>query len=122
VWSRPNVPEINENIQDLIFQVIDIDYYKGGFKYVSRLGRVPTNINTHYSEFGSVLRLYGVTSDGNTMLVHIYGFKPYFYLKAPSSFDAKYIEDLKITLNIALNEDQKSSSLAKVNVLEIGVR
>ena len=34
-----------------------------------------------------VLRLYGVTNDGYSVLAHIHGFTPYFYVSLPASTD-----------------------------------
>jgi DNA polymerase delta subunit 1 len=30
-----------------------------------------------------MLRLYGVTEDGHSCLVHVHGYEPYFYVQAP---------------------------------------
>jgi hypothetical protein len=30
-----------------------------------------------------VLRLYGVTEEGHSCLVHVHGYEPYFYVQAP---------------------------------------
>jgi len=33
-----------------------------------------------------VMRLYGVTSDGNSVCCHVHGFTPYFFVTAPPKF------------------------------------
>ncbi|KAF0987519.1 hypothetical protein HZS_1477, partial [Henneguya salminicola] len=111
-WKRPNVPLIIESQQDLIFQAIDIDYYNGD---------VPANIQTNYRQYGSILRLYGVCSNGNTMLVHCYGFRPYFYIEAPPSIDEEYVIGLKNSLNKALIDEFKQNSAFKTAILDIYV-
>ena len=30
-----------------------------------------------------MLRLYGVTEEGHSCLVHVHGYEPYFYVQAP---------------------------------------
>ena len=50
--------------EPLVFMQVDIDYY-----------------TTRDDE--SVLRIYGVTEEGNSVLAHIHGFRPYFYVEVP---------------------------------------
>ncbi len=33
-----------------------------------------------------VLRMYGVTSEGRSVMAHIHGFMPYFYAQCPNGF------------------------------------
>ncbi|CAD6575074.1 MAG: DNA-directed DNA polymerase delta, partial [Tremellales sp. Tagirdzhanova-0007] len=48
---------------------------------------------------GPTLRLFGVTQNGNSVLAHVHGFKPYFYIAAPSGFLNKDLESLKDVIN-----------------------
>ena len=33
-----------------------------------------------------IIRMYGVTNDGNSVLAYIHGYAPYFYVPAPPDF------------------------------------
>ena len=50
---------------------------------------------------GPTLRLFGVTQNGNSVLAHVHGFKPYFYIAAPSGFLSQDLESLKDTINVS---------------------
>jgi DNA polymerase delta subunit 1 len=50
---------------------------------------------------GPTLRLFGVTQNGNSVLAHIHGFQPYFYIAAPSGFLNKDLEPFKDTINVS---------------------
>nr|XP_031863513.1 DNA polymerase delta catalytic subunit [Kwoniella shandongensis]KAA5530585.1 DNA polymerase delta catalytic subunit [Kwoniella shandongensis] len=80
-WPRPAVPPINIKQDSIVFQQIEIEESVDA---------------TH----GPTLRLFGVTQHGNSVLAHIHGFKPYFYIAAPSGFLNKDLEPLKDTINV----------------------
>jgi hypothetical protein len=99
-WPRPAVPKFDKakdsicklnapsscrlQANVIAFQQIDIEEHSD-----PRLG--PT------------LRLFGVTEGGNSVLAHVYGFRPYFYVAAPSGFLNKDLDPLKDTLNVRFN-------------------
>lgn len=45
-----------------------------------------------------VMRVYGVTMDGNSVCCHVHGFTPYFYVNAPKRFNHTHIYDFKVKL------------------------
>ena len=47
-----------------------------------------------------MIRMYGVTKHGQSVLCHIYGFLPYFYVPAPIGFLAKHLPDLQHHLEV----------------------
>lgn len=51
--------------------------------------------------FGPVLRLFGVTQNGNSVLAHIHGFRPYFYVAAPAGFMNADLDRLKDAINVS---------------------
>eukprot|EP00940_MAST-03C_sp_MAST-3C-sp2_P000851 g851.t1 len=85
-------------------QWIDIDMYSGQpLKKNPKSGdRVPGASN------GSVpvIRMYGVTEKGNSVMMHIHGFTPYFYVQAPPGFDMNNVSNFRI----ALDEQVRSSA------------
>ena len=49
---------------------------------------------------GPILRLFGVNAKGNSVLAHVNGFQPYFYVAAPSGFLNKDLDPLKDVINV----------------------
>lgn len=43
-----------------------------------------------------ILRMYGVTMEGHSVLAHVHGFHPYFFVKAPSGFQQMHCSDFKV--------------------------
>ncbi|CAI2375632.1 unnamed protein product [Moneuplotes crassus] len=74
--------------QPLVFMQIDIDYY------VTR-------------KEDCVLRMYGVTKEGNSVLTHIHGFRPYFYVEISPimKINKDDIYDLKKLFESKMPED-----------------
>jgi len=71
-WARPAIKLGTE--PGLTFMQVDIDSYTQSAKQNNLQTSVP------------VLRMYGVTEDGNSVLAHIHGFQPYFYVPCPDDF------------------------------------
>ncbi|KAG1741100.1 DNA polymerase family B-domain-containing protein [Suillus lakei] len=80
-WARPNLPPINEKRDSIVFQQIDVDE------------------TTDYSNGSIVLRLFGVTETGNSVLAYVTGFLPYFYVAVPRGFDESDIDAFADQLN-----------------------
>ena len=74
-WKRPAVKIIQEEKDAIVFQQIDLDHYLGqplqGMPGAQE-GTVP------------IVRMYGVTNEGHSVLAHVHGFLPHFYVPAPS--------------------------------------
>ena len=49
----------------------------------------------------SIMRLYGVNEKGNSIVVHVFNFKPYFYMQVPvtMNLDETHLADLKHHMN-----------------------
>ncbi|KAK9508607.1 hypothetical protein O3M35_006133 [Rhynocoris fuscipes] len=116
-WSRPDVPELNPDVDCISFQQLEIDHYNSVLPFPgmpgSQVGPVP------------VMRLYGVTMDGNSVCCHVHGFTPYFYVTAPKGFDNRHIYDFKDALNRAvLNEarQNKEKMVEAVVMVEIELK
>lgn len=64
------------------------------------------------SKEGSVpiLKMFGVTMEGNSVCAHIHGFMPYFFVPAPSeSFSAADCMEFKQALSDAITADSRAS-------------
>ncbi|KAI0705141.1 DNA polymerase family B-domain-containing protein [Cytidiella melzeri] len=79
-WARPPLPQINAKKDAIIFQQIDVEES-------TESGSAPT------------LRMFGVTEAGNSVLMHVTGFLPYFYVASPRGFMNEDCASLKDYLN-----------------------
>ncbi|CAG4908999.1 unnamed protein product [Colias eurytheme] len=99
-WSRSTPPDMNPNTQSLVFQQFDVDHYNGqpiAGMPGSQLAPVP------------VMRMYGITMEGNSVCCHVHGFTPYFYVTVPLNFGENQCSTLKSNLNKAMLEDLRSN-------------
>eukprot|EP00053_Salpingoeca_punica_P017130 m.163926 g.163926 ORF g.163926 m.163926 type:complete len:1070 (-) comp17121_c0_seq2:836-4045(-) len=97
VWTRPPLPPIDPKKQAIIFQQIEVENYIAppmqGMPG-ARIGQV------------HIMCMYGVTEEGHSVMCHVHGFLPYFYVPAPEWFTA----DLCAELHNKLNEEVKKSN------------
>lgn len=111
-WARPAVTW-SPGGKPLQFMQVDIDYYT----------EVPNPI--FWPSLGSetkapVLRMYGVTDEGNSVLAHIHGFLPYFYVPCPEGFEDAQVfgESLELQLAQAGARDKVSRHVVDVEVVQ----
>lgn len=72
-----------------VFQQLDLDHYIGEPDIRmpgAQTGRVP------------IMRVFGITKEGNSVCCHIHGFSPYFYVSVPDSFGNDQCEEFKVNL------------------------
>ncbi|KAK6639162.1 DNA polymerase delta catalytic subunit [Polyplax serrata] len=105
-WCRPPPPKLDPEKDSIIFQQIELDHYNGlpapgmpGYQMSS----VP------------IMRMFGVTMEGNSVCCHLHGFAPYFYLSIPSQFDEGHCKPFKKALNDVVMSDMRSN---KENIKE----
>lgn len=112
-WRRPPAPLLDPSSDTLVFQQIDLDYYLGetvaGMPGQSQ-GKVP------------IIRMFGVTDNGNSVCCHVHGFAPYFYVPAPNGFTSAHLVEFKKELNSAVLKDMRSNKdNISVTVLAVDV-
>ena len=49
-----------------------------------------------------IMRMFGVTDEGNSVCAHVHGFSPYFYVKCPQIFKEKHLAPFKVGLVLRL--------------------
>jgi len=84
---------VDSTKDSLIFQQFDVDQYTGqpiAGMPGSTVGPVP------------ILRIYGTDEEGHSLTVHVHGFSPYFYVKAPQGFTRMDCGNFRTSLNNAL--------------------
>ncbi|KAI9018763.1 DNA polymerase family B-domain-containing protein [Phycomyces nitens] len=94
LWKRAPAPPLNPSSQSLVFQQIEADDYMD------------------YSTKTPVVRLYGVTDAGNSVVCHIHGFLPYFYFQAPAGLKEHHLPELKKALAAELYDQSMLNSVS----------
>ncbi|KAG1175920.1 hypothetical protein G6F70_003795 [Rhizopus microsporus] len=92
-WARPPPPPIDPSKDSIVFQQIEVDEYM------------------NYNIRQPMIRMYGVTKTGNSILCHVKGFYPYFYFPAPRGFQHSHLPALKQSLSSALGFNNVVHSL-----------
>lgn len=110
-YCRPLPPAIDPSKDVVSFQQIDIDHYVGDY--------VPEMLGRCSGSPVTVLRMYGVTMDGNSVCAHLHGFRPYFYVPIPCpEFKSEHCGDFKSSLNNAVLADMRSNRDNVVTAIE----
>ncbi|KAG2195815.1 hypothetical protein INT47_010025 [Mucor saturninus] len=86
IWSRQAPPKLDPSKDNVVFQQIEIDEY------------MDYNINQ------PVVRFYGITTGGNSVVCHVKDFLPYFYFPAPVGFQRTHLEPFKKALESSLGQ------------------
>ncbi len=87
--------------QPLIFQQIEMDHYL--------IGETVEKDESFNSQV-PVIRLYGVTIGKHSVLCHIHGFLPYFYIKAPWTGEGSTVDiaHFKVILEQKIKSEERS--------------
>uniref|UniRef100_A0A3P9H543 DNA polymerase n=1 Tax=Oryzias latipes TaxID=8090 RepID=A0A3P9H543_ORYLA len=99
-WPRPHAPTLNPSSETLVFQQIDLDHY---------LGASVAGMPGQLQEKVPIIRMFGVTDNGNSVCCHVHGFAPYFYVPAPNGFKSEFLGEFKRELNSAVLKDMRSN-------------
>eukprot|EP01062_Namystynia_karyoxenos_P069723 TRINITY_DN65187_c0_g1_i1.p1 TRINITY_DN65187_c0_g1~~TRINITY_DN65187_c0_g1_i1.p1 ORF type:complete len:1051 (+),score=390.01 TRINITY_DN65187_c0_g1_i1:107-3259(+) len=89
-WGRPAL-DAHWHRQDVCFQMVDISQYR-----TQPLPGMPGP--TKVPEV-TAIRIIGVTKEGHSVIAHVHGFEPYFWMKAPAGFRMNHIEPFRRELN-----------------------
>ncbi|KAI8851031.1 DNA polymerase family B-domain-containing protein [Chytridium lagenaria] len=95
LWPRKPC-DIN-NMEDLVFQQLDIDETIGDSRQFYK---------TTFSQ-SAILRMYGTTNEGGSVVCHVHGFSPYFYVPAPPGFNENHLPAFRTALDTAIRTDSK---------------
>ncbi|ORC90659.1 DNA polymerase delta catalytic subunit [Trypanosoma theileri] len=91
--ARP-LPPADIQTRDLLFQLLDCCQTKGSPHETVSTVKHPEN---------PIVRLYGVTAEGYSVLVHCYNYEPYLWIKAPQNWLPVYSQTLMNELNSMLD-------------------
>ncbi|XP_044137559.1 DNA polymerase delta catalytic subunit [Bufo gargarizans] len=99
-WLRPPLSPIDPQQDAICFHQIELDHYIGSHipgMLGAKQGPVP------------IIRMFGITADGNSVCCHIHGFAPYFYVPCQLGFSREHLSDFKKELNNAVIKDMRSN-------------
>ncbi|KAF1328474.1 DNA polymerase delta catalytic subunit, partial [Globisporangium splendens] len=119
-WKRRPVGAIDPRERDLAFQWIDIDMYDGAPLATNPKAGEPVpglvaNANGTSNQNAAIIRLYGVTEEGNSVMMHVHGVLPYFYVVCPDTFDDARCGDVRKALEATLSQrDRDGSDVTRV--------
>ncbi|CAF0813289.1 unnamed protein product [Rotaria sordida] len=118
-WSRPDIPSINCSTDKLIFQQIDLDTYTDSDGTPHILDKSRPHVRGH----NTIIRLYGVTDEGYSVMAHLHGYIPYFYASVPSdTFTAADCERFKQNFHAALRSEMRGKdAIASDLVLNVEI-
>ncbi|XP_040289566.1 DNA polymerase delta catalytic subunit [Bufo bufo] len=99
-WLRPPLPPIDPQQDAICFHQIELDHYIGSH-IPGMLGAIQGPV--------PIIRMFGITADGNSVCCHIHGFAPYFYVPCQLGFSREHLSDFKKELNSAVIKDMRSN-------------
>ena len=99
---RPPVDplEFNESTP-LTFMQTDVDYYFAKRKFIVIVLYNLSIANNDFTQ-SAIIRLFGVTENQNSVMVHVHNFTSYFWIECPPELDPTQdnLEQLKEALNV----------------------
>lgn len=96
-WLRPEVPVFDIQTEAIVFHQIDIDSHIGQW-----LGK-----SSFTNGFGPIISMYGVTMQGHSIVAHVHGFVPYFFVQACPGFRHEDCSRFKEALNASILSESK---------------
>lgn len=103
-WQRPPPPPIDPSKDVISFQQIDIDHY---------IGNPIPGMPGLQSNSVPILRMYGVTMEGNSVCAHLHGFLPYFYVPLPcEQFGPEHCKEFMDELSDAVAADRAGKGVS----------
>nr|CAB3265000.1 DNA polymerase delta catalytic subunit [Phallusia mammillata] len=105
-WKRPKVEDMEPSNQSIVFQQLDVDHYLSE----QQIPEMPPI----QGGTAPVLRMFGLTMEGHSVLCHVHGFLPYFFVKAMNGFQEKHCEEFRACLNdLVLKEMRGNKEVTK---------
>ncbi|KAJ3055861.1 DNA-directed DNA polymerase delta [Rhizophlyctis rosea] len=102
VWARAPLPKIDPAKDSIVFQQIDIDDYAD---------QIPDFIdNPYHLGEASILRMYGVTMEGNSVVCHVHGFQNYIYVPAPKDYRPELQDSFIRAMNANITTQRKNQN------------
>ncbi|GBG84624.1 hypothetical protein CBR_g38906 [Chara braunii] len=110
-WRRPQLPPTDRTKDSILFQQLDIDYVVGEAdkEWLPSRGQA------------AIIRMFGVTENGNSVCALVHGFEPYFYITCPPGFGPDDVESFRRLLNDLMREHNKAKHGCSVFVAAVSM-
>ncbi|KAJ8765388.1 hypothetical protein K2173_012085 [Erythroxylum novogranatense] len=104
-WTRPALSSgyVSQSLS-IIFQQLEIDYV---------IGESHTKLLADRSGPAAIIRIFGVTKEGNSVCCHVHGFEPYFYISCPPGMGPDDISRFHQILEGRMREVNRNSKAPK---------
>eukprot|EP00761_Pharyngomonas_kirbyi_P003062 gb/GECH01003066.1/.p1 GENE.gb/GECH01003066.1/~~gb/GECH01003066.1/.p1 ORF type:complete len:1039 (+),score=172.93 gb/GECH01003066.1/:1-3117(+) len=110
IWQRPSLAKkLNESTDNITFQQFEADYYVGDAR---------ENMPGMSSGQAPIVRLYGVSENGNSVTGHVHGYTPYIYIPKPDGMSMS-LSDFRDTLNEVLGKTMKEDNKGKERIVRV---
>jgi DNA polymerase delta subunit 1 len=86
-WKRPALQPLDPTTQNVAIQNLEVNYF--------------LQFNKWKKQQQAVIRLFGVNEIGNSIVVFVHGFMPYFYVQCWSGFDQHDLTVFGEALNVS---------------------
>lgn len=121
LWARKPCRVYNPEVDSVVFQQMECDYTIIDAPYAS-----PKAMENGTPESKmAVLRMFGLTMEGNSVMLNIYGFLPYFYIAVPphppSVEDWDLCKAVQTELNNKLRNRVRASEQVDNYVLSVDI-
>ncbi|KAJ1440146.1 DNA polymerase family B-domain-containing protein [Ochromonadaceae sp. CCMP2298] len=84
-WARPaRAQKLDPSVDSLPFQWLDLDMTSGDPMHANPDGK---QVIGSLEGPVPIVRMYGVTADGQSVMANVHGFTPYFYVSFPASVE-----------------------------------
>ncbi|CAH9062009.1 unnamed protein product [Cuscuta europaea] len=104
-WKRPQLSQAYlSQSQSIIFQQLEIDYV---------IGESHKELLPKSSGPAAIIRIFGVTREGNSVCCHVHGFEPYFYISCPAGMGPDDISRFHQILEDRMKEANRSNRVPK---------
>ncbi|KAL4590455.1 hypothetical protein LXL04_003385 [Taraxacum kok-saghyz] len=104
-WKRPALSTgYQSQSENIVFQQLEIDYVIGE----SHKGLIPNS-----SGPAAIIRIFGVTKEGNSVCCNVHGFEPYFYISCPPGMGPDDISRFHQILEGRMREVNRNNNVPK---------
>lgn len=104
-WKRPSLSQAYiAQTQSTLFQQLEIDYI---------IAESHKELLPNSSGRAAILRIFGVTKEGNSVCCHVHGFEPYFYISCPPGMGPDDISRFHQILEGRMREANRNSNAPK---------
>lgn len=114
-WARPPVAPFDPKRDAIAFQQLETDYLVGQTPPSMAADRALAPPGTGFvtEQRSAIVRMYGITNNGNSVCCYVHGFMPYFYIPCWPGFTQSNVRDVGDAINTKLGEEGRERNLRR---------